>query len=77
MSTRTKGLLAAGGVVAAVAGAIAGIRAARLSLAAALWASRAATFRLRRRCPDCAERIRYEARVCRYCGRRLRPAPGR
>lgn len=25
-------------------------------------------------CPYCAERIRKDARVCRYCGREIRPA---
>jgi hypothetical protein len=30
----------------------------------------------RRPCPDCAEEIAADARVCRYCGYRLQPPPG-
>jgi hypothetical protein len=29
------------------------------------------------RCPDCAELVRREARVCKHCGRSLTPAPAR
>jgi hypothetical protein len=29
--------------------------------------------RLERKCPDCAEMILAEARVCRFCGRQVRP----
>lgn len=28
------------------------------------------------RCPDCAEQIRPEAKICRQCGRELDPAAG-
>lgn len=31
--------------------------------------------RRRRPCPDCAELIAVDARVCRYCGHRLAPPP--
>jgi hypothetical protein len=30
-----------------------------------------------RRCPHCAELIRKEANVCRFCGRELSPSPWR
>jgi hypothetical protein len=36
---------------------------------------RAATLTLHVRCPDCAGRLRAEARLCRHCGYRLAPAP--
>jgi Uncharacterised protein family UPF0547 len=39
----------------------------------ARYALRAATFRLHKRCPDCAERVRADARVCRHCGYRFAP----
>jgi len=35
-----------------------------------------AGWRRRRRCPDCAEHIAREARVCPHCGYRLAPPPG-
>lgn len=33
-------------------------------------------WRRRRKCPDCAEPIAREARVCPHCGYRLAPPPG-
>jgi hypothetical protein len=41
---------------------------------AARFAFRVATFRVNRRCPDCRNKIRRDARVCGHCGYRLRPA---
>jgi DNA-directed RNA polymerase subunit RPC12/RpoP len=38
-------------------------------------AVRAATLNLHVRCPDCAGRLRAEARLCRHCGYRLAPKP--
>ena len=35
-----------------------------------------AGWRRRRKCPDCAEPIAREARVCPHCGYRLAPPPG-
>jgi hypothetical protein len=40
----------------------------------ARFAGRAARLELHKRCPDCAERVRGEARVCKHCGYRFAPA---
>lgn len=41
-----------------------------------LWTYAFALFREQRiRCPHCAERIRREASVCRYCGHEVSPRP--
>jgi rRNA maturation endonuclease Nob1 len=56
------------GVVLAVRLAV---RVATRGMRTARTGYRAATFRLYHRCPDCKRLIRYEARVCGYCGFRL------
>jgi uncharacterized protein UPF0547 len=66
---KAAGLVA--GVLVAAVGAVVGVRLTRFGLRAARFAFRAATFSLRKRCPDCAERIKVDARVCRHCGYRF------
>jgi hypothetical protein len=69
---RPRRLAALAGVLLAL---LAGARAALFGLHLARRVVRVVVFRGRRRCPDCAERIRYDARVCVRCGHRLRAAP--
>ncbi|HEX4110861.1 MAG TPA: hypothetical protein VHX88_22220 [Solirubrobacteraceae bacterium] len=64
-----------GVAVGALVGLLAAAKTAAVGLRITAFALRLVTFSLRRRCPDCAERVRYEARVCRFCGHRLRTAP--
>jgi hypothetical protein len=62
---------------AALAAALAWLayRGASMCVRATRYALRLATFRLHTRCPDCAERVRAEARVCRHCGYRFARQP--
>jgi hypothetical protein len=77
MRDRTSPWLVAGSIAAAAVSAVLAFRvwltATRHSLRAASFAWRVATFQLYRRCPDCASRLRSEARVCLRCGYRIKP----
>jgi hypothetical protein len=67
------GIATAGGIV--VGGKVASVG-ARRALRSAKFAGRVATLTLYRRCPDCATLIHADARCCRHCGHRIRPARG-
>ena len=70
-------LVAGGGAIAASSFIVARLarRLIGLWLGVTAYTLRVVTLRLYTRCPDCAGRLRYEARVCLRCGHRLLPAP--
>jgi rRNA maturation endonuclease Nob1 len=47
------------------------VRSMKIGFRSARFVSRAARLRLHKRCPECAERVRGEARVCKHCGHRF------